>query len=31
MLEVNWKKGAFIIKPIEDWLVERQLIDEQDK
>ena len=31
MLEINWKKGAFIVKPIEDWLDERQLIAEQDK
>ena len=31
MLEINWKKGAFIVKPIEDWLDARQLIAEQDK
>ena len=31
VLEVDWKKGAFIVKPIEDWLDERQLIAEQDK
>ena len=31
MLEINWKKGDFIVKPIEDWLDARQLIAEQDK
>jgi len=32
MLEVDWKKGAFIAKPNRrDWLDERQLIAEQDK
>ena len=31
MLEISWWKGAFIVKPIEDWLDERQLIALQDQ
>ena len=30
VLEVDWKKGAFIVKPIEDWLDGRQLIAKQE-
>ena len=30
VLDVDWKKGAFIVKPIEDWLDGRQLIAKQE-